>query len=205
MPATYAVLTGDLIASSDLSSADLDRAFRALRTAGDEIATWQDADVRLTRFRGDGWQICLSRPELALRAALLMRAALRAEGRRFATRIATATGPGNPGDSDKLSGATGPVFVASGRALDALAERTTMRHASGGAIGAAVRLADHISRDWTQVQAEAMVIFLRAAPPTRAEAGKMLRKSRQAVDQALSAAGFNAIDDALRMIEEPGK
>ncbi len=194
-----AVLTGDLIGSTRLPAETLDAAFAALSVLAHEAGRWQGADLRFTRSRGDGWQMCLVRPALALRTALAARASLRAADRRLATRIAIAEGIGDPGTGD-LNTAAGPVFEASGRALDRL-DGASMIHAAAGATGAAVRLADEISHGWTQAQAAAMVLFLAPDPPTRAVAGSMLGKSRQAVDQALAAAAFPAISQALDMIE----
>ena len=199
-----AVLTGDLIGSTALARDDVERAFVALSEAAEAIGGWQRTPARFTRSRGDGWQLYLARPELALRAALTLRAALAAAGRTVETRIAMATGPGAPEPPEDLNEATGPAFTASGRALDALAGGATMAHASGGALGAAVRLADHISRGWTEAQGRALLHMLPPDPPTRAEVGDRLGISRQAVDQALAAAGFPAIEAALGLIEAAG-
>lgn len=200
-PSRVAVLTGDLIESSAYPADAIERAFAALSRAAEDAASWHGAPLSLTRNRGDGWQVCLARPELALRTALFLRARLAAEGGP-ASRIAIAAGAGDPGTSGDLNSATGPAFTASGRALDDLSGSETLRHAAGGAIGAATRLADHISRDWTEIQAGTIAIFLHPEAPTRSEAGRRLHKSRQAVDQALHAAGYPALADALRMIEQ---
>jgi hypothetical protein len=196
-----AVLTGDLIGSSDYATGEIDRAFAALSSAAEAAAAWHHASLRFTRNRGDGWQVCLAQTPLALRTALFLRARLAALGGP-GTRIAIAEGDGRPADNGNLNRATGPAFTLSGRTLDALSGHEAMRHASGGPMGAATRLADHISQGWTQVQAETIAIFLPPNAPTRAEASRRLEKSRQAVDQALAAAGYPAISDALRMIEE---
>ncbi len=196
-----AVLTGDLVRSTALPGDALDRAFAALAAAADEIGRWQAADPRFTRSRGDGWQLRLVRPGLALRAALHLKAALRASGTGAKTRIAIAAGEATGTAPRDLNAATGPAYTASGRALDALGGSATMAHAAGGALGAAARLADEIARGWTQAQARALLLMLPPGPPTRAEAGARLGISRQAVDQALAGAGFAALDDALRLIE----
>lgn len=200
-PPHVAVLTGDLIESSTYPADAIERAFATLSRAAEDAESWHGASVSLTRNRGDGWQACLARPELALRTALFLRARLAAAGGP-SSRIAIAEGAGDPGTSGDLNTATGPAFTASGRALDDLSGTETLRHAKGGAIGAATRLADHISQGWTEIQAGTIAIFLHPEAPTRSEAGRRLHKSRQAVDQALHAAGYPALADALRMIEE---
>jgi len=201
---SIAVLTGDLIGSTTLARGDVERAFSALTEAAKAIGGWQGSPTRFSRSRGDGWQLYLARAELALRAALVLRAALAAAGKPAETRIAIASGPGGAEPPEDLNAATGPAFVASGRALDALSGGATMAHASGGALGAAVRLVDHLSRGWTEAQGRALLHMLPPDPPTRAEVGERLGVSRQAVDQALAAAGFPAIEAALGLIEAEG-
>jgi hypothetical protein len=206
-----AVLTGDLVRSTDLPADTLATAFDALEEAAAEMSVWQGAawakvpavqrDARFTRSRGDGWQIVLARPELGLRAALFLRAALRAIGQDLSTRIAIATGEGHLPAGGNLNQATGPVFVASGRALDGLSPHRQMVHASGGWAGAATRLADHISQDWTVAQARAMKFMLWRDGRTHNTAAHQLGITRQAVAQSLTAAGFPALRDSLTLIE----
>lgn len=200
-PVPLAVLTGDLIGSTLLDPQRLEQAFGHLETAAAQIDAWQGFPTLFSRYRGDGWQIMLTRPRLALRAALFLRAALRAAGRDLSTRIAIATGIEPPPISADLNLATGPVFVASGRALDAVAAPAQMVLAGGGAPGAAVRLADALSQGWTVAQARAIRPMLAPKPPTRVIVAESLGIRRQAVEQALTAAGYPALSQALAMIE----
>lgn len=203
-----AVLSGDLIDSRRLPTSELEEAFTALKNAALEISFWQwdEAQDRavatcFTRNRGDGWQIYLAKPRLALRAALYMRAALLAEGATLRTRIAIAEGEGDLGLGNDLNNAGGPAFVASGRALDNMKSPVSLTHATGGALGACVRLVDHISGGWTQAQARAVRGMLPPRKPTRSEVAASLAISRQAVEQSLNAAGFGALADAMALIE----
>lgn len=215
---SIAVLTGDLVGSTGLTDAQIRTAFSMLENEVVAVLkTWAGQTLQpvFARSRGDGWQMRLGQPAFALRCALFVRAALKSQDEDAAssnpqsvgtsgvhTRIAIATGFGDPETPENLNEATGPVFVASGRALDAMPKGATLAHASGGPLAAATRLADHISADWTQPQAAAMQHALAPDAPTRAEIGVALGKSRQAVDQALAAAGYKALSDALRLIEE---
>jgi len=220
---SIAVLTGDLVGSTGLTDAQIRTAFSMLENEVVAVLkTWAGQTLQpvFARSRGDGWQMRLGQPAFALRCALFVRAALKSQHEDAAssnaggydaqsvrpsgvrTRIAIATGFGDPATPENLNEATGPVFVASGRALDAMPKGATLAHASGGPLAAATRLADHISADWTQPQAKAMQHALAPDAPTRAEIGAALGKSRQAVDQALAAAGYKALSDALRLIEE---
>lgn len=196
-----AVLTGDLIGSSGLAPERIEEAFAVLGSAAERIAAWQGHPTSLSRYRGDGWQIVVMRPRLALRAALVLRAALRAGGRDLSTRIALASGQDRPPHLPDLNLATGPVFVASGRALDTIEAPAQMVLAGGGALGAAVRLADALSQGWTQAQARAILPMLAPVPPTRILVAESLGIRRQAVEQALIAADYPALSQALEMIE----
>lgn len=201
-----AILTGDLgAAAATLSPEQIDQALQALRDSARTICEWDGHDPRFTRFRGDGWQICLARPQHALRAALVMRATVKSLGKGFETRIGLAVGRGTLPKHGDLNQASGPVFAASGRALDRLTDQTAkapgMAHTRGGAIGGATRLADHISRGWSPAQARAMALMLHQHAPTHAEAAAQIGVTRQAVDQALRAAGYPALSEALAQIE----
>ena len=145
----------------------------------------------------------MDRPAYSLRAALFIQASLRACDQPVLSRIAVATGEGQlPEDTKKdLNSAYGEAFTASGRLLSDLPGPSLMAHASGGPIDAAFRLADHIATGWTQAQARAMAALLPPGAGPRRIAAERLGISRQAVDQALHAAGFPAVEAALEQIE----
>ena len=195
-----AVITGDFVASGTRAPGALDAAMRALGQAADAMATWAGGPLHFTRNRGDGWQVCLAAPRHDLRATLVMRAVLRRDAPGWETRAALARGSVTLGAGD-LNSAAGPAFVASGRALDGLARPALWAHADGGALAAATRLADHLSQGWTRAQARALAPMLVPDPPTHATVAEALGISRQAVSQALDAAGFDAIATALALIE----
>ncbi len=200
------VLTGDIVTSSELTPDELDAIMTALDDARSKIATWpgkagQTVTTGFARRGGDGWQMALDRPALTLRAALFVQSRLRALSGSPGTRIAAATGDGTlPPDGD-LNAAHGPVFRASGRLLDGLSGRGLMAFAGGGALDASFRLADHIAQGWTQAQARAVHALLPPGSGPRRIAAEQLGISRQAIDQALWAAGFPAIKAALGQIE----
>ena len=90
------VLTGDLVASSDLSPEAVDHALTIIETAATDMAGWNGPDglSRFARRGGDSWQIALADPSRALRAALFVQACLRRDNAKSQTRIALATGTG---------------------------------------------------------------------------------------------------------------
>ena len=196
-----AVLTGDLVRSTELSRGRLELAMQTLTKAATEADTWHGAPLMFSRNRGDGWQVCLARPALALRTALYLRAALRNSGKDLSTRIAIAVGTGDPGDAGDLNAASGQAFIDSGRALDGLQAPAMMVFADGGAMGAVVRLADCLFQGWTQAQARAVRPMLAPGTLTRREVASATGVTRQAVDQALEAANYPALAEALALVE----
>jgi hypothetical protein len=196
------VLTGDLVASSDLSPEDLDIALNRIEAAVQDMASWQNSETSplFARRGGDGWQVALAPPAVCLRAALYIRASLRRDGAAV-TRMAIAVGDGTLSSSGDLNSAHGPVFTASGRLLSDITGHALMAHAAGSAHHAATRLADHIASGWTQAQVRAVAALLPPDAPPRAEVAATFGITRQAVNQALWSAGFPALDEAIRAIE----
>ena len=207
-----AVLTGDLVNSTALGAAGLDRAFDALASCATTQADWLGDSLRFTRHRGDGWQVALGRPAMAFRACLAFRAALRALGEEYDSYMGLAIGPVSAPPGSDLNAETDPVFAASGHALEAIKDGQTVPsrlHYHGaldapatGARQATLYLLDTLSRDWTPVQAEILTRAL--APPQRPSFTALadaLGKSRQSVTKSLDAAHFPAIELALAAIE----
>ncbi|MEM9755624.1 MAG: hypothetical protein AAF914_06510, partial [Pseudomonadota bacterium] len=169
-----------------------------------ELSGWDAGAIAgFARRGGDGWQIAIQPPTRALRAALYCRAVLTRQSETYVTRIAVAVGKGqmplkpvaNP------NAGHGPAFTASGRLLEELDRHVHLAHASGGAVSAAFRLADQIAQGWTRAQARALCHTLPPDSGPRAETAELLGITREAVNQALWAAGYRAIGDAIEMLE----
>jgi len=207
--ATAAILTGDLIGSTRAAPADLEAAIDLLAATADEIAAWMpDAPgPRFTRYRGDGWQLHVAVPALALRALLFLIARLRAADIGLGTRAAIGIGEVASLGTESLADARGPAFEASGRALDAMG-RTRRLAIEGEGVTPwqriIVDLLDERSARWTRPQAEAvhLALALRPDEPTLAEMAATLDITAQAVNYRLTGAGAPAIRRTLRSWEE---
>lgn len=202
----FAILTGDIVASTDLNQAELTQTMTRLEQAAHDIAQTWDGSPRtgFARRGGDSWQLAIAAPHYAFRATLYCQALIRCLGDDRATRIAVAEGDGTlPPDGDANAG-HGPVFIASGRALETMGRHSFINHAEGGAKTALFRLADTITKGWTTPQAEALVEMLPPGKRTQAEiAHKLGKKHASSVQQLLAAAEYRAIQDAIRAIEGP--
>jgi hypothetical protein len=206
-----AVLTGDLIRSSDLSAADLARARNALALAVQQTGEWVNNPVAgpVEFFRGDAWQLALGIPGLFLRASILVRARLRAEDARFDTRIGVGLGGYDVLDQNRTSLSTGEAFTISGSALDSLAG------GSGISVGLPDRLREHlgwaapmaglcsaIADQWTEKQALLVAHMLESRDGKQTNLAAQLQVTRQSVSKQLLAADFGALNAAVDYVEK---
>lgn len=204
--AIIAVLTGDLIASTDQKASVVDAAMGQIKAAADAVARWLfNTDTRFTRFRGDGWQICLAEPQFCLRAALFVAATLRAGEFRMQTRISIAIGAADSLGTADLSDASGEAFQLSGRQLDTMS-RTANIALTGTGIGdrdriIARQMFERTSR-WTPPQAEAMALYLHPDNPTMLDIASQFGITPQAVNYRLGGGGAVNLRTNLQLWEE---
>lgn len=205
--ACYAVLTGDIVASSRLPGEALAAIMTALAQLPARVTGWPgEAGVRYERFRGDGWQLLLAQPGHALRASLFARAALRAACGDGETRISVGLGAAELGAS--LAQSAGPAFERSGRGLESLGVHQLWQFAAPDGDRAEARLGaalfavcDERSRHWTARQAE---IFLQLAvpdAPPMAAVAQALGVQAQTVQRHFDRAGGHALCSAVREFE----
>ena len=203
-PRAAAILTGDLIGSTEKPVVALEGAMQALEATADGFAAWsgrKDVGTRFTRFRGDGWQLHLAESALALRAALALNAGLRAADVDLGTRIAIGIGRIDSLGSDSLADAHGSAFEISGRALDHM-PRLRRLTIDGAGIATLhriiVELLDDRTARMSREQAEALALYLPPDNPTLSDIAPRLGISPQAVNYRLAGVGGTAIRHALR-------
>lgn len=208
---SIAVLTGDLIASTRAGPGAVDRSIAALAGASAALSGWQgNGDTRFTRFRGDGWQMCLTNSATLLHGMVHLTARLRAANTGLSTRLSVAIGPYDRLGEAGLSAASGPVFALSGRNIDSLGPR------DNGFVFAApddplapwkravLTLAWHQSNRWSPEQAEVVAWVVGPSLPTTDHLSRQLGISRQAVQARLKASGIAALQPALAAFESGG-
>ncbi|KAA9008946.1 hypothetical protein [Histidinibacterium aquaticum] len=189
---SFAVLTGDIVASEDAGLAATQAALDALRRAAEDFGKDREEDLRFTRFRGDGWQAMTSHNSF-FDATLFLLARLRAEDEEIETRISIGIGEVESSGTRDLSDASGSAFTQSGRGLDAMGRRDRLA-ISGAGIGpfqrAALALTDYVTSSWTAAQGEAVALSLDPATQTQDDIARRIGVTRQAVQLRLSAAGL---------------
>lgn len=197
MTKDIAILTGDLIGSTDAPPQAVEAAMAIIAACATEL----DPASRFTRSRGDSWQLRLSEPGDCLFACLFILARLRAAPDAVATRIAVGIGTEYPTDGPDLSSAMGPAFTLSGRALDKM-RRDEVLTLEGAGVDSFQKLcfafaADQVAQ-WTTEQAQAMAFVLGPDSPTKHEdIAAELHITRQAVSQRLKAARHKLLEEAI--------
>jgi hypothetical protein len=202
---TVCVLTGDIVRSSALGRDGLGAVFEAIDAAAAEVLHWSGG-LGPERFRGDGWQLLIEDPALALRAMLRLRAAVRAADQRGETRVAA--GFGGASVDGSLADGSGEAFERAGRALDGL--RAHRRFALAGAFEAASSRAlangmtaacDALSQRWTARQAEVFAHGCGPGAPTLKAIAGRLGVTPQTVQSHFARGGGPALIDAVEAFE----
>lgn len=126
----YSVITGDIVASSQLP-ARMRRQLPQIMVSAGRITQKTFAScipLEPAIFSGDGWQILISEPEYALQVALLYRSLIRSALTEFSldTRLAIALGTVDFIPGKKITEADGDAFRKSGRALASMPQSQRM-------------------------------------------------------------------------------
>jgi hypothetical protein len=196
-----AVLTGDLIASTEAGQVATDTAIALIESVAIAEGTWQDCDVRFTRFRGDGWQLFSSDPTRVFRLAVLILANLQSRPDLPKTRISAATGQVSFLPEIGLASASGQVFSTSGRNLDSMGRQRLIFETDGQ--GRLWRTAfftylEWQSSRWSPEQAESIALTFRFDSPQPGKSAEKLGISRQAFSARLDGAGYVPLWEAER-------
>ena len=208
----YAVLTGDIIKSSQLLPNQLDSVRQSLERAIDVINVWQRGLISGSPgfFRGDAWQLLLTDPARAMRVGIFLRASLRTQGVAD-TRIAIGLGEVERIYPGKVSLSTGQAFKISGRALDAMTQYSNLTIEIPDSSGPMRRwlpvvghLCDSLISQWTQRQAEVVCSAVDPHDPTHEVIANGLRPpvTKQAVTKVLDGAKWHVIREAIHEFEE---
>ncbi len=205
-PTVIAVLTGDLVGSTGHPAEAVDAAMQAIHTVALSIADWQTppTDTRFTRFRGDGWQMVLTNPRFALRAAVVIQGRLKAMG--MESRIFIGIGKAKSLGTSSLADAAGEAFEKSGHGLDSMGNAWRLGLDKEGILIEDQLIADLLGERmerWTTAQAEAASLQLASPVKIRTlfDIGRALNISPQAVNYRVRGAGCYAIASVLRRWE----
>jgi hypothetical protein len=207
----YAVITGDIIRSSKLSTAELTQLPAVIASVVqqvDKICKQPDGTTRFSLFRGDSFQL-LTPPASALKTLVLIKAELRkAYPKTIANavdaRIAIALGTISH-IAPNITESSGEAFTLSGHLLDTIPyNRQTVFGFNGGAIdkelNTALSLADEITGRWTTSQA-LLVIYLLSGL-TQQEIANQTQSSQPTTLRKIKSMGWMGINNLLIRYDE---
>jgi hypothetical protein len=211
---TYAVITGDIVDSSRFTGEERRQLLGYLKNALAVPAQILGNEVMAFPFdihRGDGFQGVLHQPAEALKAAIIVRAALRGSikttlSNTIDARIAIGIGPitlmpdttGGEGD--------GEAYRNSGLQLDLMMQNNRLLFAKtpneeiNKELNVECALLDTIVTKWSAEQALAIIEFLKGK--TQQEMAEAFEISQPAIGKRLLAANHYAIELALNRFDE---
>ena len=206
--ADLAVLTGDIVRSSKLAPETLDAAMAGLARGAAAMGRWEGSrDASFDRFRGDGWQCLAPSPAMALRAALFLRAHLRALDREIDTRVSVGIGPGALAPSGDLAAASARPSRSRAAASTAWPEPSSSPSA-GRARRRRPRSSARSTRSPTRsrgcghrAQAEVLIETLSPGDERQKALAAQRGVSQQAIAKRLSAGGDWALQRAMAALE----
>lgn len=207
-----AILTGDIVRSSSLPNRRRLDLFQSLQDLSRLIRQQYPADVRggLSKFRGDGWQLLVDRPQRFFEISLYIRTYIRAlfKPEKLDTRIAIAIGSVDFVPEHNISEGFGIAFNESGKKLDQLKNYRmgiTLATPNGERFSplfdALLKSYDALITSWTALQCQAVHLALQDL--TQVEIGR--RWQPRPIDQAtvnkhLAAAKWGLIKDGIEIL-----
>jgi len=205
----YAVITGDIVASTKLATTARRRLHTVMKQGSRKLrshfpnAIPLDVDI----YSGDGWQVVVSEPDLSLRIALFYRAFIQSSVPGVDTRMAIAIGTVDFIPAKQVSEGEGEAFRTSGRLLgDKKSARRMYFAASDASLWAHWTTVFHlldavVVGQWTDKRAKAIMGALLGW--TQQEIAGLWKPAikQPTVRRHLQGAGWEAIQDALTRFE----
>ena len=219
-----AVLTGDVVDSTKPGRKtrrswpdSLRETFEFVKAANPTALPYQ-IDV----FRGDGWQVLVTKPETAMWVTLAIRARLR-ETKTGDTRIAIALGSVKDVVPDRISESRGEAFTRSGRQLEEMGTRKSDARLScvlpktGNTrqdeiyeliASATTSGADAVAKKWTPAQAQAASRMLKhyytggITQAKIADDWQPARVEQATVNEHLKKGGWDMVEKSLTQFDQ---
>lgn len=209
-----AVITGDIVKSSEVKYEDRETVLAYLHDCfefiEDQLHLHDAILLPFEIFRGDSFQIVLTRPDISLLASIILSLKLMT----FDSTVAHLTARISIGigtidyipDSKNAGEADGMAFRLSGKNLDRMKQKdqnlliTTPNPALNLIFEAECAFFDHIANRWTDIQKE--VLLQKLSGSTQEEIASRHGKSQSTISQSLKAAGFDVVREFISSYEE---
>lgn len=207
----YAVLTGDIVKSRDLSAEQSKALQTRLKSVAQDFESVFPGSVvgALGITRGDGWQVALEQPKYALRLALYLRAVVKAEFKTD-TRVSIGVGPVDRLEPDNIIESTGSAFEYSGHGLEDLDKSRRLAFCAQPEEPRdriIMSLLNCIASQWTDKESIAVAgALLGRTQDVIAENSPISERSgqkptRQAIGDALTRAAWTAVRPCIEFFE----
>jgi hypothetical protein len=208
-----AVITADIINYSRLSPGEQDKVigiiYKTFEDNRDIRTNVNDSSFAITR--GDNIQIELINADKALKAALLLKSAIKKivlrTGNKPLIDVRIAIGAGDiSGKRENVGESTGNAYTFSGRTLDSMKKQKrslaikTISTRLDAEMETELRLLEVIISGWTVNSAE--VIFWTIQGLTEQDISDRLKISQSAINQRKKTAGWAGIEPLLKRFEE---
>lgn len=206
--ARYAVLKGDIVGSTKLSTQGLSSVLNQLRKGVETFSEQYRGAVygMMDVFSGDSWQLLMPDWRRSPRAALYLRAVVKSEAEiKIDTRIAIGWGMVDADSlkQNRITESTGEAFTRSGHTLEKMAKHARLAFDGGEAglplVRASLALADELAGRWTPKQAQAVALALLGQKQDAIASAS--GKKQPTVYKALRSAGWRGIETFLEEIE----
>ncbi len=204
---SYAVVTGDIVKSSQLPPEEREKLPALMRWASDELRKvfGEFVPVDVDIFRGDSWQMLVNEPAKSMRCSLFYRAALKGKmtSKQFDTRMAIGVGTIDMLPDDRVTLGSGQAFELSGKGLDSMKrkQRACLNTPEVCPVIECLQtillLIDTIASDWTNRQAFAVAGAMRGLTHEQIAASDDEKPVRQVITQHLDTAEWDAIEQGL--------
>ncbi len=196
-----AILTGDIIKSRSAKKSE-----EWLLPLKKNLRKWGKSGIDWDIYRGDGIQIRLAEPQMALKLALLIKTKIKQHG-ILDIRMAIGIGKEQYRGA-KISQSNGEAYINSGLKLDELKkEKITLALASPWAdvdsiINLLLQFAAPTMDKWSVVSAEYIALLLEHPEYTQNNISKKLKISQSSVSERSKRAHSNEIQALLKYYEE---
>ncbi|NND45995.1 MAG: hypothetical protein HKN58_11800 [Xanthomonadales bacterium] len=200
------MITGDLVASRQAASRD--ELLSELKSALNMVD--RNFSARHEIYRGDSFQVFVPNPGEAMRAAILLRAHLRAVSDsskpRWDARVSVGVGEAGR-HRESLGESSGEAFELSGLGLDALSETggrlviTTPSDLVNEQLALPTRFADDIISNWSHYSAE-IAYFSLLLDESQSELGKLLGKKQPTIHARLVTARMKLIEAYIERVRK---
>lgn len=197
-----AVITGDIVQSRQYSSDQFENILLNLKGILESVTSGADGQYEI--YRGDSFQVLLSRPAIAMRAAILISLSLKCQSPHATVRQSIAIGIDND-QSSSIRTSLSHVLVESGLQLDAFKKQrldiTCVHSTHTSCLKMITRYLGHSLEQVTESQAKALFHYIRAEGKiSHGDIAEIIGTSRVNVTKLLNTANYQLIEDSISLL-----